>query len=99
MSWRRTRADRRAFLAASGLGLRNTRARLEQLYGNAQRFTLAPSSEGGALAEVRVPYHTRADLHTSELPTVRAVGASSPPTTAAPTASPSFPPAGTRRAS
>jgi signal transduction histidine kinase len=81
-----------------GLGLRNTRARLEQLYGNAQRFTLGPDreGEGGAVAEVRLPYHTRADLRTSELPAVPAGATDAAGTPALP---PSIPPAGTRRAS
>jgi len=48
---------------ASGVGLRNTIARLEQLYGDAQSFELRRTDEGGAIAEVRLPYHTRGDLH------------------------------------
>lgn len=42
-----------------GVGLRNTVARLEQLYGPAQRFTLRPGPLGGAVAEIRLPYHER----------------------------------------
>src|SRR5688572_30505858 len=45
-----------------GVGLRNTRARLEQLYGSAQSLTLREAEEGGLIAEVTLPYHTRADL-------------------------------------
>ena len=45
-----------------GVGLRNTRARLEQLYGGAQSLTLREPPEGGLIAEVTLPYHTRADL-------------------------------------
>lgn len=45
-----------------GVGLRNTRARLEQLYGGAQSLTLRQGTEGGLIAEVTLPYHTRADL-------------------------------------
>ena len=41
-----------------GVGLRNTRERLEGLYGTAQRFTLAPAEGGGLIAEVIVPYRT-----------------------------------------
>lgn len=47
-----------------GVGLRNTRARLEQLYGGAQSLTLREPPEGGLIAEVTLPYHTRADLRT-----------------------------------
>ena len=43
-----------------GVGLRNTEARLAQLYGDAQRLTVGPDPAGGMLAEVRLPYHTRA---------------------------------------
>jgi sensor histidine kinase YesM len=42
---------------AGGVGLRNSIARLEQLYGSAQRFRLAPDARGGSVAEVRLPYH------------------------------------------
>lgn len=48
--------------AREGVGLSNTRARLEQLYGNAQSLTLHTAAEGGLIAEVTLPYHTGADL-------------------------------------
>ena len=39
-----------------GVGLRNTMARLEQLYGTRQRFTLRPGEDGeGMVAELRIP--------------------------------------------
>lgn len=41
-----------------GVGLANTRARLTQLYGARQRLVLTAAEGGGALVEVRVPYHT-----------------------------------------
>src|SRR3954471_620717 len=41
-----------------GVGLTNTRARLTQLYGARQRLALTPVAGGGALVEVRFPYHT-----------------------------------------
>jgi signal transduction histidine kinase len=47
--------------AGEGVGLRNTRARLAQLYGPHQRLTLRPA-ERGFIAEVELPYHTGADL-------------------------------------
>jgi two-component system, LytTR family, sensor kinase len=40
---------------STGVGLRNTRARLAQLYGSRQRFTLSPAPDGGAIAEVCLP--------------------------------------------
>jgi LytS/YehU family sensor histidine kinase len=45
-----------AAIAADGVGLANTRARLEQMYGDAQRLTLRAHESGGALAEVEIPY-------------------------------------------
>jgi two-component sensor histidine kinase len=50
--------------ARSGVGLRNTVARLEQLYGPGQRFTLRPAEGegmGGTVAEVRLPLRIRHD--------------------------------------
>jgi sensor histidine kinase YesM len=41
-----------------GVGLANTRARLTQLYGARQRLALTVAEGGGALVEVRLPYHT-----------------------------------------
>jgi two-component system, LytTR family, sensor kinase len=49
--------------ASDGVGLRNTRARLGELYGEAASLSLAAAEGGGTLAEVALPYHTRADLH------------------------------------
>jgi signal transduction histidine kinase len=43
--------------AAPGIGLRNTEARLRQMYGDEQRLSLETAREGGALAVVEVPYH------------------------------------------
>ena len=45
-----------------GIGLRNTRERLTQLYGAAQHLILEPRAGGGMRAEVRLPFHTRSDL-------------------------------------
>ncbi|HEX7020704.1 MAG TPA: sensor histidine kinase [Gemmatimonadaceae bacterium] len=44
-----------------GVGLSNTRARLAQLYGERQRLLLSSAPGGGALVEVRLPYHTRSE--------------------------------------
>jgi len=40
---------------SAGVGLRNTRARLEQLYGAAGRFSLFRNAENLTVAEVRLP--------------------------------------------
>jgi LytS/YehU family sensor histidine kinase len=44
---------------AGGVGLRNVRARLQQLYGAKQTFELSPGPSGGALATITLPYRTR----------------------------------------
>jgi sensor histidine kinase YesM len=46
-----------------GVGVRNTRERLRQLYGDAQSFALRPAEGGGTEVEVSLPFHTRGDLH------------------------------------
>ena len=48
--------------ASSGVGLANTRARLAQLYGDAATLTLMTAPDGGALAEIALPFHTAGDL-------------------------------------
>jgi two-component system, LytTR family, sensor kinase len=45
-----------------GVGLANTRARLDQLYGGEARLTLDTASGGGVIAELEIPFHTSADL-------------------------------------
>jgi two-component system, LytTR family, sensor kinase len=47
---------------SEGVGLRNTRMRLAQLYGSDQSLTLRTGESGGLIAEVSLPYHTQADL-------------------------------------
>jgi LytS/YehU family sensor histidine kinase len=53
---------------SGGVGLSNTRARLEQLYGREHRFSLHRASEGGTVAEIVLPYHTVTDLHAEAAP-------------------------------
>lgn len=50
-----------------GVGVRNTRARLAHLYGGEQSFDLRSDNAETPLtvAEIRLPYHTRADLRTA----------------------------------
>jgi len=54
---------------AEGVGLRNTRARLEELYGGEQSLSLRPAEGGRVVAEIRLPYHTRADLRAAAVAT------------------------------
>jgi signal transduction histidine kinase len=55
------RRDANGAIGESGhLGLRNTRARLERLYGHACTFELVDVVDGGALARVRIPQRERA---------------------------------------
>jgi len=42
----------------SGVGVRNTRERLSQLYGDEGRLALGPAAEGGFVAEIVLPYRT-----------------------------------------
>jgi LytS/YehU family sensor histidine kinase len=58
--------------AGEGIGLRNTRERLTQLYGAEQSAILREAEGGGVIAEVIIPYHTRTDL--SGMPAARAGG-------------------------
>jgi two-component system, LytTR family, sensor kinase len=49
---------------SKGIGLTNTEARLEQLYGDAASLTIGAADGGGVLATVIVPFHTARDLRT-----------------------------------
>ena len=48
-----------------GVGLSNTRARLQQLYGATQSLTFHGVDGGGLIAQITLPYHTAADLRTT----------------------------------
>ncbi len=41
---------------SSGVGLKNTRERLQQLYGDDQAFTLAPNEPSGLIITINLPY-------------------------------------------
>jgi hypothetical protein len=57
-------------LGGTGVGLRNTRARLSHLYADDQSFDLRGGDAGMTIAEIRLPYHTRADLRTSAVASI-----------------------------
>jgi signal transduction histidine kinase len=48
-----------------GVGVRNTIARLQQLYGPAQSFGLTRDDDGHTVAEVRLPFRLRGELRTA----------------------------------
>lgn len=52
-------------LGTEGVGLRNTRERLETLYGGENRLQLDSSPLGGLIARVSIPYHTAGELRTT----------------------------------
>ena len=45
-----------------GVGLRNTRVRLEQLYGPAHRFELSSGATGGVVVNLSLPYRVEAGI-------------------------------------
>ena len=59
--------DGAAASATPGIGLRNTRERLESLYGTAQQFSLESAEDGGLVAHLALPYHTGTDLYAAAL--------------------------------
>ena len=52
--------------ATSGIGLSNTRARLQQLYGANGRLETANQPEGGAAVTMTVPYHQLPELEDAQ---------------------------------
>ena len=44
-----------------GVGLNNTRERLQQFYGDKQAFTLAPNDPTGVVITINIPFETEAD--------------------------------------
>ena len=41
---------------SSGVGLKNTKERLSQFYGNRLAFTLAPNQPTGLVVTINIPY-------------------------------------------
>ena len=56
---------------STGVGLRNTEARLRHMYGEAHPLSLRAAEGGGALAEIRIPYRPSAE---AEAPKVARAG-------------------------
>jgi two-component system, LytTR family, sensor kinase len=52
-----------------GVGLRNIRQRLEQLYGGAQSLTFLDRPGGGTIARIEMPFQSRAELRTTAIVT------------------------------
>jgi sensor histidine kinase YesM len=58
--------------AEPGIGLANTRARLNQLYGDAGRLVIENSADGGAMVTMFLPFHLASDVAEMELMEVHA---------------------------
>jgi len=48
--------------SGDGIGLRNTRARLERLYGSRQRFEIARGRDGGTIVKIELPFRLAAPV-------------------------------------
>ena len=56
-----------------GIGLANTRLRLQQLYGDAARLEVKNGEHGGAVATMSVPYHDAPRISESEVMEIHAL--------------------------
>jgi two-component system LytT family sensor kinase len=52
---------------STGVGLRNTEARLRQMYGEAHPLSLRAAEGGGAIAEIRIPYRPSAEAEAPKM--------------------------------
>ncbi|HEY4306918.1 MAG TPA: histidine kinase [Gemmatimonadaceae bacterium] len=50
-------------IISTGIGLKNTRARLDELYGDEHAFTLAPNDLGGTTVTISLPFHEALKLN------------------------------------
>ena len=50
----------------SGVGLKNTRERLQQFYGDRQAFTLAPNEPSGLAVTINIPFETDEDTSNAD---------------------------------
>jgi len=50
--------------SSSGIGLTNTRGRLQELYGNRARLVLNSEADGGFAVEMEIPFHEQSHLQT-----------------------------------
>lgn len=55
-----------------GLGLTNTRRRLQQMYGSEHRFQLESPPNGGVVVTLEIPFHTAATEETPGIPELMA---------------------------
>ena len=51
---------------AEGIGLSNTRTRLEQIYGPAHGFDIGQPEDGGFIVTIKIPFKTTPDGHAAE---------------------------------
>lgn len=65
-------ADKK-LIDGNGIGLSNTRARLQQLYGDAARLSVEDDEGGGVVVTMVLPYHLASGIHEREVMEVHAL--------------------------